>query len=56
MHFFLLNTLFNVFSKSGFFDAEVSASSVGNRNYYSPPCKEISASFKQLVDANKIYS
>lgn len=47
--------LFNVFSESGF-DAEVSASSVGDRNYYSPACKEISASFKQLVDANKTYS
>lgn len=54
---FLLNMLFNVFSKSGFFDAEVSASSVGDRNYYySPPCKEIPATFKQLLDINKIYS
>lgn len=37
MQTFLLNMLFDVFSKSFFFDAEVSASSVGDSNYYSPP-------------------
>lgn len=47
----LRSVLFNVS-----FDAEVSVSSIGDWIYYSPPCKEISASFKQLMDVNKTSS